>query len=190
MAGASGSACGVRSRTHASATCRTHARTVLEPHAARSRCPRFAGRRMTSLRAQRLDVIALGNICLDIVLPMESLPPADMEERRRMLEELTANPPAQDSWEVGGNCNFMIAAARLGLSVGSVGHVGNDRYGQFVDTVLQVCADTAVHGNISIICMSSCAWWRHADGQSRCAVCTHGHSRFACRTWHTGEKTD
>ncbi|KAG1673693.1 hypothetical protein FOA52_010562 [Chlamydomonas sp. UWO 241] len=31
----------------------------------------------------------------------------------------------------------MIAAARLGLSVGSVGHVGSDVYGRYVDEVLQ-----------------------------------------------------
>lgn len=44
----------------------------------------------------------------------------------------------QDAWEVGGNCNFMIAAARLGMRVGSVGHIGPDTYGRYVADVLQV----------------------------------------------------
>ncbi len=60
--------------------------------------------------------------------------------RRQLLDTLTENPPSQESWEVGGNCNFMIAAARLGLSVGSVGHMGADVYGEYVHQVLRVSA--------------------------------------------------
>lgn len=39
---------------------------------------------------------------------------------------------------MGGNCNFMIAAARLGMRVGSVGHIGPDTYGRYIADVLQV----------------------------------------------------
>ena len=39
---------------------------------------------------------------------------------------------------MGGTCNFMIAAARLGLRVGSVAHIGGDVYGRYIHDVLQV----------------------------------------------------
>ena len=84
------------------------------------------------------DVIALGNICLDVFVEVSDLPSHDVDVRRRLLDDLTRSPPGEESWEVGGNCNFMIAAARLGMSVGSLGHVGNDVYGQYVDRILQV----------------------------------------------------
>jgi hypothetical protein len=41
------------------------------------------------------DVLALGNICLDVVIPVDTLPPEDPVVRRRMLDELTASPPGQ-----------------------------------------------------------------------------------------------
>jgi hypothetical protein len=84
------------------------------------------------------DVIALGNICLDVFVEVEELPPRDPKVRRQLLDDLMIDPPGEASWEVGGNCNFMIAAARIGMSVGSLGHVGADRYGEYVDRILQV----------------------------------------------------
>ena len=39
---------------------------------------------------------------------------------------------------MGASCNFMIAAARLGLQVGAVGHVGDDVYGDFMRRIMQV----------------------------------------------------
>mmetsp|Transcript_20261 Transcript_20261/g.44241 ORF Transcript_20261/g.44241 Transcript_20261/m.44241 type:complete len:412 (+) Transcript_20261:120-1355(+) len=83
------------------------------------------------------DVVALGNLCVDVVLPVDQLPPKDEKYRWNMLTELSASPPSKDSWEVGGNCNFMIAAARLGMRVSSVGHIGNDVYGNFLNGVLK-----------------------------------------------------
>ncbi|GLC55977.1 hypothetical protein PLESTB_001051100 [Pleodorina starrii] len=84
-----------------------------------------------------VDVVGFGNLCVDAVLPMEQLPPADPGVRRQLLDSLTASPPDKSSWEVGGNCNFMVAAARLGLQVASVGHIGTDVYGEFMDEVLR-----------------------------------------------------
>lgn len=55
-----------------------------------------------------------------------------------MLDTLTQSPPSPSSWEVGANCNFMIAAARLGLRVAPAGHLGVDVYGSFLEEVLQV----------------------------------------------------
>ncbi|GFR46665.1 hypothetical protein Agub_g8280, partial [Astrephomene gubernaculifera] len=85
----------------------------------------------------RIDVVGLGNLCVDAVLPLEELPPPDLEVRRELLDRLTASPPDPSSWEVGGNCNFMVAAARLGLRVASVGHIGGDVYGRFMDQILR-----------------------------------------------------
>ncbi|WIA29071.1 hypothetical protein OEZ86_011582 [Tetradesmus obliquus] len=83
------------------------------------------------------DVIGLSNLCVDIVIPVQQLPPADPEARQGLLQQLTAEPPDEQHWELGGNCNFMIAAARMGMRVGSIGHVGNDTYGRYMDRVLQ-----------------------------------------------------
>ncbi|WIA08996.1 hypothetical protein OEZ85_008410 [Tetradesmus obliquus] len=83
------------------------------------------------------DVIGLSNLCVDIVIPVQQLPPADPEARQGLLQQLTAEPPDEQHWELGGNCNFMIAAARMGMRVGSIGHVGDDTYGRYMDRVLQ-----------------------------------------------------
>jgi hypothetical protein len=84
------------------------------------------------------DVIGLSNLCVDIVIPVQQLPPPDADARQALLQQLTADPPDEQHWELGGNCNFMIAAARMGMRVGSIGHVGNDMYGRYMDRVLQV----------------------------------------------------
>lgn len=60
------------------------------------------------------------------------------DSRRTLFRELTSEPPPESAWEVGASCNFMIAASRLGLRVGAVGHVGDDVYGDFMRRVLQV----------------------------------------------------
>lgn len=43
----------------------------------------------------------------------------------------------QKFWEAGGNCNLAFAAARLGLSCSTLGHVGEEIYGKFLLDVLQ-----------------------------------------------------
>lgn len=58
--------------------------------------------------------------------------------RAALLAELTAQPPPETAWEVGGASNFMIAAARLGQRVASVGQLGDDVYGAFFRRVMQV----------------------------------------------------
>jgi hypothetical protein len=87
---------------------------------------------------QRYDVLALSNLCVDIVLPVDELPPKDASFRQQLLQQLTDHPPSKEQWELGGNCNFMIAASRIGMRVGSIGHVGNDMYGDYLEEVLQV----------------------------------------------------
>jgi hypothetical protein len=52
--------------------------------------------------------------------------------------------PRPPRLQVGGNCNFMVAASRLGLATASVGHIGTDIYGSFMDEVLRVSQGGAV----------------------------------------------
>lgn len=88
-------------------------------------------------RRKQYDVVALSNLCLDIVVEVPQLPPADEPARRALLQQLTAQPPPQNQWEVGGNTNFLVAASRLGLKTASVGHLGQDIYGRFMQEVLK-----------------------------------------------------
>uniref|UniRef100_A0A6I9QA22 Uncharacterized protein LOC105032644 n=2 Tax=Elaeis guineensis var. tenera TaxID=51953 RepID=A0A6I9QA22_ELAGV len=84
-----------------------------------------------------VDLATLGNLCVDIVLSVPSLPPKPLDERRAYMEQLATSPPDKKYWEAGGNCNLAIAAARLGLHVATLGHVGDEIYGHFLLDVLQ-----------------------------------------------------
>lgn len=89
-----------------------------------------------SANAKDIDVATLGNLCVDIVLNVPSLPPENDDERQAYMERLSSSPPDKRYWEAGGNCNMAIAAARLGLRCATIGHVGNEIYGQFLLDVL------------------------------------------------------
>ncbi|PIA45255.1 hypothetical protein AQUCO_01700648v1 [Aquilegia coerulea] len=82
------------------------------------------------------DIATLGNLCVDVVLNVPSLPPNSFEDRRAYMDKLSASQPDKKYWEAGGNCNMVIAAARLGLSCLSLGHVGDEIYGHFLLDVL------------------------------------------------------
>ncbi|KAK1310852.1 hypothetical protein QJS10_CPA08g00172 [Acorus calamus] len=83
------------------------------------------------------DLATLGNLCVDIVLGVPSLPSGDAAERKAYMERLSASPPDKRYWEAGGNCNLSIAAARLGLHCFALGHVGDEVYGCFLLDVLR-----------------------------------------------------
>ncbi|GMH32804.1 hypothetical protein BSKO_00638 [Bryopsis sp. KO-2023] len=92
------------------------------------------------------DVVALGNLCLDVVLPFDKLPGdefadrdvvIDVNTKREIVESWLANPSDESAWEVGGATNFLLAGSRLGLRTASVGHVGDDVFGQFLLDVLK-----------------------------------------------------
>ncbi|KAK3148295.1 hypothetical protein QOZ80_3BG0293250 [Eleusine coracana subsp. coracana] len=83
------------------------------------------------------DLATLGNLCVDVVLSVPQLPPAQHDERKAYMERLAASPPDQKFWEAGGNCNLAFAAARLGLRCSTLGHVGEEIYGKFLVDVLQ-----------------------------------------------------
>ncbi len=61
---------------------------------------------------------ALSNLCLDIVVEVPQLPPADEPSRRALLQQLTAQPPPQDQWEVGaGSSRCWLLQARASMYV-------------------------------------------------------------------------
>ncbi|KAL3531258.1 hypothetical protein ACH5RR_010580 [Cinchona calisaya] len=85
---------------------------------------------------KEIDVATLGNLCVDIVLNVPQLPPKPVDQRKAYLDDLSKSPPDKRYWEAGGNCNMAIAAARLGLRCATIGHVGDEIYGQFLLDVL------------------------------------------------------
>ncbi len=87
--------------------------------------------------------------------------------RAELLANLTATPPPQTAWEVGGASNFMIAAARLGQHVASIGQLGDDVYGAFFRRVMQVCVSLIYTDSISIsmvvaVWSCRCQLYRHS----------------------------
>ncbi|XP_039115344.1 probable fructokinase-1 [Dioscorea cayenensis subsp. rotundata] len=107
-----------------------------------------------------VDMATLGNLCVDIVLDVPSLPPALKDERLAYMERLEASPPDKKHWEAGGNCNLAIAAARLGLHCASLGHVGDEIYGHFLLDVLREEGIDFVdmNENIESICRESISY--------------------------------
>jgi sugar/nucleoside kinase (ribokinase family) len=77
----------------------------------------------------------------DYSVQVDILPSPDLSARKDLLAELTQFPPPKLKWKVGGSTNFMITAARLGLTVWSCGHVADDEFGEYLLDVLQVHQD-------------------------------------------------
>lgn len=67
----------------------------------------------TSSNGRSLDVVALGNLCLDIMVPVETLPDAEVESRRALLKELTAATHDRNRWEVGGGSLLQILKLKV-----------------------------------------------------------------------------
>jgi ribokinase len=67
-------------------------------------------------------ILALGDANVDLIAPVKGLPEEGGEVLLRRLE-----------WRAGGSAaNFSVAIARLGLSSGFVGCVGDDAFGRFL----------------------------------------------------------
>lgn len=72
------------------------------------------------------DVIVIGDLIADLIMPIPQLP---VRANQHQL--------SHDFWlELGGACNFLVAAARLGLRTKALGPVGDDCYGQSVIDLL------------------------------------------------------
>lgn len=84
-----------------------------------------------------VDVVALGNLCVDIMMSVPELPVEDPRSNTKLIDELLRSCASEGSWEVGGSSNFLIAAARLGMRALSAGHVVPDAYGKFLLGVLK-----------------------------------------------------
>ena len=68
------------------------------------------------------DVISLGDLVADLIVSIPHLPIRAQEHQ----------PAREMALEAGGNCNFLIMAARLGLHACAFGTVGRDDYGRRV----------------------------------------------------------
>ena len=66
------------------------------------------------------------------------VPPQEEVKTIEYLRKLTAQTHNREFWEVGASCNFLIAAARMGLTTAAVANLGEDVYGQFLLDVLEV----------------------------------------------------
>jgi len=69
---------------------------------------------------QGLDVIAVGNLNIDLIGKVEKLPARD---EKLLLEEFARRPG-------GGAANFVAACSKLGLKSGFIGCVGSDEFGK------------------------------------------------------------
>jgi len=68
----------------------------------------------------KLDVIAVGNLNVDLIGMVKKLPARD---EKLLLEEFARRPG-------GGAANFAVACSKLGLKSGFIGCVGNDEFGK------------------------------------------------------------
>lgn len=74
------------------------------------------------MEKRALDVVAVGEGCIDLVLQVKRLPGHDQKVMGRLV-----------GWLPGGTVpNFACAASRLGLGVGFLGSVGDDHAGRLV----------------------------------------------------------
>ena len=75
----------------------------------------------------KLDVIAVGNLNVDLIGKVKKLPARD---EKLLLEEFARRPG-------GGAANFAVACSKLGLKSGFIGCVGDDEFGKEVLTDLR-----------------------------------------------------
>ncbi len=75
----------------------------------------------------KLDVIAVGNLNIDLIGKIKRLPALD---EKLLLDELVRRPG-------GGAANFAVACSRLGFKSGFIGCVGNDEFGKEILTDLK-----------------------------------------------------
>lgn len=70
----------------------------------------------------KLDVIAVGNLNVDLIGMIDRLPRTD---EKTLMEKMVISPG-------GGGANFAVACSKLGLKVGFVGCVGKDEFGDLI----------------------------------------------------------
>ena len=108
-----------------------HCGRVVKMRAPRARPWRACTHPLRCVRRSH-DVVAISNLCVDVLVRVDELPDANPDT----LARLTSDPPSTSHWEVGGNANFLIASARIGMHSCAVGCVGSDAHGCFLKDVL------------------------------------------------------
>ena len=66
------------------------------------------------------------------------VPPTQVVKTADFLEGLAAQPDEPCNWELGGQTNVLISAARLGLRAAAVCSLGDDAHGAFLREELKV----------------------------------------------------
>lgn len=66
------------------------------------------------------------------------VPPTEVVKTPEYLEQLAAEPDDPSNWELGGQTNVLISAARLGLRAAAVCSLGTDAHGAFLRRELEV----------------------------------------------------
>lgn len=89
------------------------------------------------------------------------MPPLEEVKTSEYLRQLTAQTHSREFWEVGASCNFLIAAARMGLNTAAVANLGEDVYGQFLLDVLKVMQQKAICCCLLIYCAIIPCHWLH-----------------------------
>ena len=72
------------------------------------------------------------------------------------LRRLQQQGTDQSLWEVGASCNFLIAAARLGMRAAAVANLGEDVYGKYLLDILQVSARIMFSSNSHVSVATCC----------------------------------
>ena len=86
----------------------------------------MAAQEDSSRRAQSWDLVAVGGLVLDLIVPIPALP---IEAGKHQLSDWT-------KWEAGGDANTLIMGARLGLNVTAISALGLDAPGRRVADIL------------------------------------------------------
>lgn len=68
----------------------------------------------------KLDVIAVGNLNIDLIGRVKKLP---VQDEKLLMEELSLLPG-------GGAANFVVACSKLGMKSGYIGCIGKDEFGE------------------------------------------------------------
>lgn len=164
--------------TGSAAICQRHSR--LRPNRLLRRRQAVCEPRACGSQGKAYDLLALSNLCIDVVVPVDDVTQlGDQQARRGLLDDLHSRTFSEDSWELGGSMNTMIAAARLGLRVGAIGHMGDDAYGRWCARELEVR-----HGHCMGIDVSSRARMHSTDTLAAPCARRWRASRPSCPSCH------
>jgi len=103
----------------------------LDPLRVQSPPRRLPIRATTHHATKSVDIVGLGNLCLDIRVPVKSLPLRKPGWRKELIDAFFDSPIEGSVWETGGITNTLYLTSRLGLKTTALGHLGDDVYASF-----------------------------------------------------------